>query len=342
MPAIVLSGFLGSGKTTLLLRLLEASLHKGWKPAILMNELGKRDVDGVGLSSLGKELGIQKLLDGCVCCSLKQELAGKLKELLLLKPDILFIELTGVANPEEVALALSESSDLITRVKLHKVITVLDAEHILEYNSWLDTDLQLVRTLRRQIETADLLILNKVDLVKADKLVKIEKEIRKQNAHSLLIHAEHNVMNLELILGEIEADQGATVRTRFMRPGRSPLVKKKDIAIDRGNAAVPVTQSAPSFSRLSTISLQLPTSCNVTPKEIEKFLGNQGNNLLRAKGYVRIARKNKHYLLQYAGKRVTWEPAAHYDGDSYLVLIGLDISEQNTLESWEQLLVAHI
>ncbi len=336
MPAIVLSGFLGSGKTTLLLRLLEATLQKGLKPAILMNELGKRDVDGIGLNPFGKELGIQKLLDGCVCCSRKQELAGKLKELLLLKPDILFIELTGVANPEEVALTLSEA-ELIAKVKLHKIVTVMDAEHVLEYNSWLDTDRQLVRTLRRQIETADILILNKVDLVKTDKLVKIEKEIRKQNASSLLMRAEHSATDLEPIFGGIEINRQTTVRTRAMRPGRSPLVKKKDSAGGTGSATIPETSPAPSFSRISTISLQFPADSIVTPKEIEKFLGAQGNNLLRAKGFIRIPRKNKHYLLQFAGKRVTWEPAAYYEADSYLVLIGLDWNEQNVTEEWEQL-----
>lgn len=337
VPSIVLSGFLGSGKTTLLLKLLEASLLKGWKPAVLMNELGKRDVDGIALNSLGKELGIQKLLDGCVCCSSKQELAGKIKELLLLKPDILFIELTGVANPEEVALALSET-DLIAKVKLHKVVTVLDAEHVLEYNNWLETDLSLVRTLRRQVETADVLILNKIDLAKADKLVKIEKEIRKQNAFSPLIRASHSVMDLEPVIGEIEADRQIAAPARFMRPGRSSLVKKKDSVGATANATTPEPRLTPSFSRISTISLQLHADSSITPKEIEKFLGAQGNNLLRAKGFVWVARKNKHYLLQFAGKRVTWEPAAHYDSDSYLILIGLDMNRQQILDSWEQLL----
>lgn len=319
--------------------MLEASQKKGLKPAILMNELGKRDVDGIGLTPIGKELGIQKLLDGCVCCSRKQELAGKLKDLLLLKPDVLFIELTGVANPEEVALALSEA-DLIAKVKLHKVITVLDAEHLLEYNSWFDTDLHLVRTLRRQIETADLLILNKVDLVTDEKLVKIEKEIRKQNASSPLILSKHSVIDLESILGGIKVDQVKDNLTRVKRPVYSPIVKKKDSGYDTSNDSSLGTHNhpSPSFSRISTLSLQLPEERALTPKEIEKFLGAQGSNLLRAKGYVRVPRKNKHYLLQYAGKRVTWEPAAYYSADSYLVLIGLDMNEQNTIQTWEQLL----
>ncbi len=315
--------------------MLEASQKKGLKPAILMNELGKRDVDGIGLTPLGMELGIQKLLDGCVCCSRKQELAGKLKDLLLLKPDVLFIELTGVANPEEVALALSEP-DLVAKVKLHKVITVLDAEHLLEYNSWFDTDLHLVRTLRRQIETADLLILNKVDLVKDEKLVKIEKEIRKQNESSPLIRSKHSVIDLESILGGIKVDQVKDTLTRVKRPVYSPIVKKKDSSNESSLGTH--NQPSPSFSRINTLSLQLPEERALTPKEIEKFLDAQGSNLLRAKGYVRVPRKNKHYLLQYAGKRVTWEPAAYYNADSYLVLIGLDMNEQNTIQSWERLL----
>lgn len=270
--------------------------------------------------------------------SRKQELAGKLKELLLLKPDVLFIELTGVANPEEVALALSEA-DLIAKVKLHKVITVLDAEHLLEYNSWFDTDLHFVRTLRRQIETADILILNKVDLVTHEKLDKIEKEIRKHNSSSPLILSEHSAIDLESVLGGIEAAQDEDTLTRVKRPGSS-IVKKKDSNNGTGSVSSLETHihHSPSYSRISTLSLQLPDDRKLTPKEIEKFLSAQGNNLLRAKGYVRVPSKNKHYLLQYAGRRVTWEPAAYYSADSYLVLIGLDMNEQNTIQNWEQLL----
>ncbi|MBW7459833.1 GTP-binding protein, partial [Paenibacillus sepulcri] len=77
IPVMILSGFLGSGKTTLLLRLLEEARIRGIRPGILMNELGKQDVDG---NILSEQLGVQveKLLDGCVCCSKKEELAGSL------------------------------------------------------------------------------------------------------------------------------------------------------------------------------------------------------------------------------------------------------------------------
>jgi G3E family GTPase len=125
----------------------------------------------------------------------------------------------------------------------------------------------------------------------------------------------------------------AAVRVRAMRPGTSPSVKKKDSA----NETVTSTQPAHSFSRINTLSLSIPENSVLGPKEIERFLGSQGSKLLRAKGFVRVPRKNKHFLLQFAGKRVTWEPASYYQADSYLVLIGLDMNEQNVIDSWDRL-----
>jgi G3E family GTPase len=162
VPVIVLSGFLGSGKTTLLLRLIEESGKRHLQPGILMNELGKHDVDGQILLNFSPELSLEKLLDGCICCSKKSEVADSLSNLLRKKPDVIFIELTGVANPEEIADCLTEPQ-LLNKMYLKQIITILDAENILDYNSIFSTDTNLRHTLRRQMEVADVLIINKVD-----------------------------------------------------------------------------------------------------------------------------------------------------------------------------------
>jgi G3E family GTPase len=130
-----------------------------------MNELGSNDVDGDIISSRLSKLNIEKLLDGCICCSKKSEVTLSTEKLLERKPDIIFIELTGVANPEEIADSLTEPQ-LLSNVYLKQILTVLDSENVLDYNSIFETDKQLVHTLRRQIEVADLLILNKTDLIK--------------------------------------------------------------------------------------------------------------------------------------------------------------------------------
>ncbi|WP_062047284.1 GTP-binding protein [Bacillus sp. JCM 19034] len=161
-PVFVLSGFLGSGKTTLLERLLVECTNRNLKSAVLMNEIGKTDTDGNTL--LGKSQIIEKLLDGCICCNKKGEVVESMEKLLQIKPDVIFIELTGVANPDEVADSLTEP-ELINNVYLEKIITLIDAEHILSYNSIFESDRELVQTTRNQIEVADLLIVNKTDLV---------------------------------------------------------------------------------------------------------------------------------------------------------------------------------
>lgn len=173
VPVIVLSGFLGSGKTTLLLRMLREAAAYHLMPAVLMNELGKQDVDGHHLLDASPDLPLTKLLDGCICCSRKSDIQDSLKQLLTRKPDVILIELTGVANPEEIVDALTEPA-LLPHVKLHKVITVLDAEHVLAYNSIFASDRELVHTLRRQMEVADLLLLNKIDLISDKQLKSIE------------------------------------------------------------------------------------------------------------------------------------------------------------------------
>ncbi|UUZ95497.1 hypothetical protein LJK87_14210 [Paenibacillus sp. P25] len=150
VPVVVLSGFLGGGKTTLLLRMVDEARARGLRPGILMNELGRLDVDGFTVSGQD-DTAIQKLLDGCICCSKKSELAGSLNRLQQQKPDVIFIELTGVANPEEIADALTEPG-LLRSMQLKQIVTVLDAENVLDYNSIFSSDRQLVHTLRRQME----------------------------------------------------------------------------------------------------------------------------------------------------------------------------------------------
>lgn len=160
IPVIILSGFLGSGKTTLLLSLLKESKVRGLNPGVVMNELGKRDVDGYILQE-HTGTAVTKLLDGCVCCSRKEDLADSLMVLLRGRPDAIYMELTGVADPEEIAKTLQETP-LQDLVELHYTITLLDAENALEYNSRLSSDKQLVRTLRKQPPQLILLSLIKV------------------------------------------------------------------------------------------------------------------------------------------------------------------------------------
>lgn len=354
VPVIVLSGFLGSGKTTLLRRLLLEAERRQLRPGVLMNELGRQDVDGA-LVGRG-DAALEKLLDGCVCCSKKEELAGSLLLLLQKSPDVVLIELTGVANPEEIADALTEPA-LLGRIRLKQIVTVLDAEHTLDYNSIFSADQQLVRTLRRQMETADLIIVNKVDLVRQDRLQKIEKAVRKQNPHAAIAYAMDAAVELSPLLADIERSRDS--REAALAPGstapaasRFAVLKgapqtlsarrggREDLHAGQANgeAQERASHGAPrSFSRVRTLTLPQPPNAALTRERTEKFLRQWKDRLLRAKGYLMLEGSASPALMQFAGQRVYWE-ASVYEGRPYVVFIGIDLDERRLADEWSALL----
>jgi G3E family GTPase len=325
IPVIIISGFLGSGKTTLLLRLLEETAGRGLRPGVLMNELGKLDVDGLILEEHANA-SVQKLLDGCVCCSKKGELLGALKSAADQKPDLIVIELTGVANPEEVAETITEP-ELRDGLYLRQVVTVLDGEHILDYNSIFAADKQLVRTLRRQIEVADRLLLNKTDLIPPAKQAKIEKTIRKYNDRAPLYPTTHSQMDLSPLFSDIESAPSAAAAAQ------APKAPKAAI---RGVATVVKQQETKSFSRIQTISLPWERTGGATRSRVEKFLRAWEDRLLRSKGYMRFQGDDSVYLMQYAGQRTVWE-RSRYAGEPYVVFIGLNLDADRLAEQWNRI-----
>jgi G3E family GTPase len=332
VPVIILSGFLGSGKTTLLLRMLREDADFHLKPAVLMNELGKQDVDGHLLLDASPDLPLTKLLDGCICCSKKSDIQDSLKQLIRRKPDVILIELTGVANPEEIVDALTEPA-LLPHVKLHKVITVLDAENVLAYNSIFASDRELVHTLRRQIEVADLLLLNKIDLISDKQLKSIEKTVRKFNHQALLLPTTFSQLDLDIILGSLQSRQSQP-------PAAAPNFNKglHMRAIKAFKEPSPASKHATSFSRVQTLTILIEHEVVVTQSLVEHYLGKWGKSLLRAKGYLRIGSKREAYLLQFAGKRTNWLPTAYQEAP-YLVLIGLDLDVPSLEDDWNKRLI---
>ncbi|WP_273122448.1 CobW family GTP-binding protein [Bacillus weihaiensis] len=311
IPVYILSGFLGSGKTTLLKQLLHTCSEKNINPAVLMNEIGKTDTDGESISTMLKNSHLEKLLDGCMCCNKKDEVTDYLKALLSRKPEVIFIELTGVADPEEVVDSLTEP-DLLPLLYLEKVITIVDAENVLAYHSVFESDRELVRTTKKQIYVADYLIINKTDLVSEDKKKKVEKLVRKENATSPSIYTTFSRVDVNDIF----------FRNRWGGK-REALTRIEEINYKKN--------SSHSFSRIKSISLPLTTQ--TTTKQIEKFLKRWKPHLLRAKGYLSV--KEGIYLMQCVMNRVNWEPST-YNGQCYLVVIGVNLNTKEIKEEWEK------
>ncbi|MBN2984562.1 CobW family GTP-binding protein [Cohnella algarum] len=325
--AIILSGFLGSGKTTLLVRLLREAKARGLKPGILINELGKNDVDGLAAGD-HTDGTIEKLLDGCVCCDKKSELEGALLTLLAARPDVLFIELSGVADPQEIADALA-SPRLRERVAIRRTVTMLDAEHTLDYNNLFLSDRRLVRTLRRQIEGADLLVVNKTDLASPRKLEKFEPFVRRLNGKAELVHAVRGEIALAPLLDGIaptgEANRPRSLPVLSGYPERQPA---------RAHDHRP--EHSGSYGRLRASTLTITGERLFDRERVESFLRRWEDRLVRAKGYIPAADDGSMQFLQYAGKRFEWERSS-YPGTPYLVVIGVDMDEKRLAAEWNEL-----
>ncbi len=187
IPATVITGFLGSGKTTLLNRLLRSNL--GIRLAVIVNEFGSVGVDGSLLP--GGEMFVE-LDSGCLCCALNQDLEQLLRRLMERGGfDHLVIETTGLADPLSVAWTF-ERQGLHDGYRVDAIVTVVDGANIARV-------LAESEECQMQIEQADMLVLNKIDLLKDDG-EEAEREVRKYNQAAPLMRAVHSDIPLSLVI----------------------------------------------------------------------------------------------------------------------------------------------
>lgn len=178
-PVIIVSGYLGAGKTTFLRRLIENLDKIKKKIAIIMNEFGEVAIDAEIIK--GKAVDMIELQGGCVCCSLTGELEYAIKEIReKVKPDYIVIETTGIAEPD----ALIYNLENIQGVILDNVITIVDSESILKYP-------MIGQTGRVQIETADFILLNKIDLISDEEIKIVEEKVKEINDRAVIFKTKY-------------------------------------------------------------------------------------------------------------------------------------------------------
>lgn len=192
VPATIVTGFLGSGKTTLLNRLLRS--NTGLRLAVIVNEFGAVGVDGSLLP--GGEMFVE-LDNGCLCCALNQDLEQLLRQLMARGGfDHLVIETTGLADPLSVAWTF-ERQGLHQRYRVDAIVTVVDGANIVRA-------LAESEECQIQIEQADIIVLNKIDLLN-DGGTSAELEVRNHNQAAPLLRAIQAAIPLSLLL---ETDPG--------------------------------------------------------------------------------------------------------------------------------------
>jgi G3E family GTPase len=278
-PITLVTGPLGSGKTTLLRHILAT---RRAKIAIVMNEFGEIAIDTKIIE--GKNVQIAELGGGCVCCSLLGEFEAAVTEIIKkVAPEIIVVETTGLAEPEALVFNIQEA---LPQCRLDGVVSVIDADMLVRFP-------ELGHTTRLQIEGADILLLNKIDLVDAKQIEQLETKLREINPSAAIIRTERCRIDPKLLFGISQS------RERKVAP--------------------PQHEHQPEFKSF------VFGSDNIFSRDrFERFADALPANVIRAKGFVRFP--DGAQLFNYVAGRWELEP---FEADrTELVFIGRKITTE--------------
>ena len=213
IPVTVLTGFLGSGKTTLLNRIL--SEHHGKRIAVIENEFGQVGVDHELV--IGSQEEIFETSNGCICCTVRGDLIRILRQLLKRRDrfDYIMIETTGLADPGPVAQTFFVDEDLKDEFVLDAIVTLVDTLH-------LPAQLRREPAAAEQIAFADVVLLNKADLVDEASLARLSRELRAINGTAKFLRCERAAVPLDQVLGlgAFDLERALSVNDAFLEPVR--------------------------------------------------------------------------------------------------------------------------
>ena len=209
IPVTVLTGYLGAGKTTLLNRIL--SEPHGKKFAVIVNEFGEIGIDNDLVVNADEE--VFEMNNGCICCTVRGDLVRIIDGLMRRKGkfDAIIVETTGLADPAPVAQTFFMDENVGARTKLDAVVTVADAK-------WLKDRLKDAPEAKNQIAFADVIVVNKTDLVSGDELRDVEGHIRAINPYATLHRAQRANVSIGEVLGRnaFDLDRILDIEPKFL------------------------------------------------------------------------------------------------------------------------------
>ncbi len=317
VPVYVISGFLGSGKTTVLLHMLNHFKNQGMKPGIILNELGDENVE----DHLFQGEKVVELLNGCICCTIQEDLKSTLDQYLGEKVDVLIIEGTGVANPLEIKDVLL-TPFYMENFELLSMISLVDASHYLEYQSFFSSSKEIRGLLKEQVTSAHLLVLNKMDLVSEKEFIKVESKLADElEDHVPVYRTSYGEVPLEILLEK-------RMQMREMgEDGRADGARKHDHSHGGHHHHHHHIEAV-------KVAFSEPVNRIVLEKQLKKL----SKQVVRAKGIVRINETPGLFEFQYAASTLVLNRIEKkVDVRPSIILIGKEIDEKKVEKFCEAL-----
>ena len=350
IPVTVLTGYLGSGKTTLLNRILTE--NHGRKYAVIVNEFGEIGIDNDLIVESDEE--IYEMNNGCICCTVRGDLI-RVVEGLMRRPgrfDAIIVETTGLADPVPVAQTFFMDDDVRAKTQLDAVVALVDAKH-------LPLRLKDSREAEDQLAFADVVLLNKTDLVTPEEVRKIEDTVRAINPSARIYHTERSNVDLKKILdlGAFDLERALENDPQFLQHGHEDHVCGPDCDHDHDHhdhdhhhhhhdhehhGHDHHHDHAPSDIHDVTVQSISLRAGEMNPKKffpwIEKITQTQGPNILRLKGIIAFDQDDERYVVQgvhmiiEGNHQRAWKEGEKRE--SKLVFIGRELDRKKIEESF--------
>lgn len=298
LPVSLITGFLGSGKTTCINQLLENALDL--RIAVLVNELGQIDIDSQLIRS--KDKNKVELTNGCICCSINDSLMQSVVDILARRDsvDYLVVETTGVADPLPIMQTFL-ATELWSFTRLDAVITLVDAESF-DLKTLYDS-----QAAAQQILYADILVLNKADLVDGDRLQSLKSDLTQYRPKIRILTATYGHVPWELLLDV-------------------NLTKRENLIQDQLLGAV-LPKASSHLQDDGFISIEFESHHPFNLRTFQKFLESQlPLDVIRGKGVLWFQESEERHVFQLCGQRITLQNDPwNSQPKTELVLIGRNL-----------------
>lgn len=338
IPVTVLTGYLGAGKTTLLNRIL--SENHGKKYAVIVNEFGEIGIDNDLI--IGADEEVFEMNNGCICCTVRGDLVRIMDGLMKRKGkfDAIIVETTGLADPAPVAQTFFVDEDVQKNARLDAVVTVADAK-------WLSDRLKDAPEAKNQIAFADVIVLNKTDLVTKPELAEVEARIRAINPYAKLHRTERCSVALADVLdrGAFDLDRILDIEPDFLNADDHDHDHDHHghdhHHHDHGHGLKHYHDEDMQSLSLKT---DKPLDPNVFMPWLQNLVQVEGGKILRSKGILAFHDDDDRYVFQGVHMMLEGNHQRKWkDGEpreSRLVFIGRELPEKAIREGFESCIVS--